>query len=86
MSAVPVKSINKKILLESKHLERCPFPIPVGWSAGNIPQASNGMFLVYIGWFITGLAAAQGSSFWFDVLKRLSGLRSQTSESSTPVG
>jgi 3-ketosteroid 9alpha-monooxygenase subunit A len=31
VSAVPAKAVNKKILLESKHLERCPFPIPVGW-------------------------------------------------------
>ncbi|MGH8455295.1 MAG: Rieske 2Fe-2S domain-containing protein [Nevskiales bacterium] len=30
MNAVP-KSINKKILLESKTMERCPFPVPVGW-------------------------------------------------------
>jgi hypothetical protein len=61
-------------------------PIPVGWSAGNIPQDQNGMLLLYSGWFITGLAAAQGASFWFDILKRLSGLRSQPSESSAPVG
>jgi phenylpropionate dioxygenase-like ring-hydroxylating dioxygenase large terminal subunit len=30
VNAVP-KTINKKILLESKTMERCPFPIPVGW-------------------------------------------------------
>lgn len=61
-------------------------PIPIGWSADTLPPDPNARFLRYLGWFLTGLAAAQGAPFWFDVLKKLSGLRSQVSQPSEPVG
>ena len=31
--------------------------------------------LMAVGWILTGLAAAFGTPFWFDALKRLSGAR-----------
>ena len=31
----------------------------------------------FLGWMITGAALAFGAPFWFDVLKRASGLRSK---------
>lgn len=61
-------------------------PVPIGWSADTIPPDPNARFLRYFGWLLTGLAAAQGAPFWFDVLKKLSGLRSQVSQPSEPVG
>ena len=61
-------------------------PLPIGWSAETAAKTPNEWLLKYLGWFITGLAASQGASFWFDVLKRLSGLRPQPSQSSEPVG
>jgi len=54
-------------------------PLPIGWSAENMPRSREEWFLKYLGWFITGLAASQGAPFWFDFLRKLGGLRSQSS-------
>jgi hypothetical protein len=53
-------------------------PLPIGWSEETTPKTRDEWFLKYIGWFLTGLAAAQGSPFWFDLLRKLGGLRSQS--------
>ncbi|MBN1994013.1 MAG: hypothetical protein JW953_15035 [Anaerolineae bacterium] len=52
--------------------------IPILWSVP-LPQDAPGWLLKVFGWAITWLAVAQGSSFWYDVLKRV---RSATSGSS----
>jgi hypothetical protein len=44
--------------------------IPILW-ATPLPQDTQGWFLKILGWAITWLALAQGSSFWYDVLKRV---------------
>jgi hypothetical protein len=54
-------------------------PLPIGWSVENMPRSRGEWFLKYLGWFITGLAASQGAPFWFDFLRKLGGLRSQSS-------
>ena len=54
------------------------FSLPVGWTVEASPQTQQEWYYKYLGWFITGLAASQGSPFWFDILRRLVGLKSQT--------
>ena len=53
--------------------------LPILWSAP-LPQNANGWFLKVLGWIITWIAVAQGSSFWYDVLKRV---RSATTDTSS---
>jgi hypothetical protein len=48
--------------------------MPIGWPA----QGPDGFWwavLIAFGWVLTGLAASFGAPFWFDALKRLSGVR-----------
>jgi len=54
--------------------------LPVGWGKETTPQNASGWILKVIGIILTGTAAAQGSPFWFDVLRRLAGLKSQPEE------
>jgi len=56
--------------------------LPVGWNEGTTPKNQGELILKFLGFFITGLAAAQGSPFWFDILRKLGGLKSQPSQSS----
>jgi len=49
--------------------------IPIGWST-NLPTDGQGWLLKIMGLMISGLAAAQGAPFWFDILKKLVNLRS----------
>jgi hypothetical protein len=58
--------------------------LPVGWNAEAIPVEQRDWNIKYLGWFITGLAAAQGSPFWFDILRKLVGLKSQSSTPTQP--
>jgi len=60
------------------------FTIKVGWWQGlNLPQ--NGsmwawisfVFLKFVGLGLTAVAVSQGSSFWYDLLKRISGRSSE---------
>jgi hypothetical protein len=57
--------------------------LPVGWTPESSPQTRQDWYFKYLGWAITGLAVAQGSPFWFDILRRLVGLKSQTSPAPT---
>lgn len=58
--------------------------LPVGWTLESRPQTRQDWYYKYLGWFITGLAAAQGSPFWFDLLRKFMGLKSQTAPVSLP--
>jgi hypothetical protein len=54
--------------------------LPIGWHSENLPDKKSDNFALdwfvkIIGWFITGLAISQGSSFWFDMLNKLVGIR-----------
>jgi hypothetical protein len=44
--------------------------IPILWAVP-LPQDTQGWLLRILGWLITWVAIAQGSSFWYDVLKRV---------------
>lgn len=44
--------------------------IPLFWGRENIPQTSIDILIKVLGLAITTVAAAQGSSFWYDMLKR----------------
>lgn len=58
--------------------------LPVGWSEASSPQTREDWYIKYLGWFLTGLAASQGSPFWFDILRKLVGWKSQTAPASQP--
>lgn len=54
-------------------LETLPFPI--GWEKANRPSGIDGWALNVIGWLLSGIAVTLGAPFWFDVLNRVSNLR-----------
>jgi hypothetical protein len=49
---------------------------PICNGIGNLPRDLNGFLVKMLGMLITGLAAAQGAPFWFDVLKKFINMRS----------
>ena len=62
--------------------------LPIGWQRNNLPKMDEDLAagqvdwlfigdwaLKGVGWFITGLAISQGSSFWFDFLNKLMKVR-----------
>lgn len=54
--------------------------LPIGWGLDNLPDPQSeslalDWFVKVLGWFITGLAISQGSSFWFDLLKKVMRVR-----------
>jgi hypothetical protein len=57
-------------------------PIPIGWESGNYPEMKAGTFNLLglltklIGWVITAFAIMLGAPFWFDVLNKITGLKS----------
>lgn len=61
--------------------------VPLGWNADNLPanNAAGGWALKITGILLSGIAAAQGAPFWFDVMRKLISLRSGGS-SEAPKG
>ncbi len=45
--------------------------LPIGWSSNNLPTDVNGWLAKEIGILLSGLAAAQGAPFWFDLTRKL---------------
>jgi hypothetical protein len=45
--------------------------LPIGWSSKNIPSDSNGWAVKIIGILLSGMAAAQGAPYWFDLMRKL---------------
>lgn len=45
--------------------------LPVGWSQGNIPVDAGGWSAKALGIAISGMAAAQGAPYWFDLMRKL---------------
>ncbi len=60
--------------------------LPVGW-ANKANRNFDGWNLLWkvLGWGITAVAAMQGGPFWFDLLRRLIGLRSGASPGAAPA-
>jgi len=52
-------------------------PIPLGWTPENMPEAGdwNGWLMKVGGILVSGLAAAQGAPFWFDLMRKLLNFR-----------
>jgi hypothetical protein len=48
--------------------------VPMLWRAENIPTDAEGWGLKILGLVLTGAAASMGSSFWYDILKRIRGV------------
>lgn len=45
--------------------------LPIGWSAKNIPTTANGWVGKIVGILLSGMAAAQGAPYWFDIMRKL---------------
>jgi hypothetical protein len=45
--------------------------LPIGWSAKNIPTDANGWVAKIVGILLSGMAAAQGAPYWFDLMRKL---------------
>ena len=45
--------------------------LPIGWSSKNIPTNTNGWVSKVIGILLSGMAAAQGAPYWFDIMRKL---------------
>ncbi|HSG44168.1 MAG TPA: hypothetical protein VLA72_13520, partial [Anaerolineales bacterium] len=54
-------------------------PIPIGWTTENIPARgdTNGWIMKFGGILVSGIAAAQGAPFWFEIMKKLLNFRSK---------
>jgi hypothetical protein len=51
-------------------------PIPIGWIPENMPKSGNELTTKIIGILISGIAAAQGAPFWFDIMRKIINFRS----------
>jgi len=62
--------------------------LPLGWTPNAIPTDPWSWFLKGIGILLTALATAQGSPFWYDLLRRLISAKSDSAkpEQPAPVG
>jgi hypothetical protein len=45
--------------------------LPIGWSSKNTPTDANGWVSKIIGILLSGMAAAQGAPYWFDIMRKL---------------
>jgi hypothetical protein len=45
--------------------------LPIGWSQDTLPKTQDDWVSKIIGLLISGVAAAQGAPFWFDIMKKL---------------
>jgi len=45
--------------------------LPIGWSKDNLPKDANGWGAKVIGLLVSGMAAAQGAPYWFDLMRKL---------------
>ena len=52
--------------------------IPIGWTSENIPARGdvNGWVMKFGGILLSGIAAAQGAPFWFEIVRKLLNFRS----------
>jgi len=60
--------------------------LPIGWTTDAMPQGSINWVFKFFGFFITGAAAAQGAPFWFDILRKISGLKKSQAEQESKTG
>jgi hypothetical protein len=58
------------------------FTLPIGWQSGPV-SSFDGWNKLWkpLGWLLTALAAMWGAPFWFDLLKRITGLKSGSGSS-----
>lgn len=70
----PAKDFNQ--LFDEVKNSPAEIGLPLGWKIETIPLTVGGWVLKLIGWFFTAAAISMGSSFWFDLLKKLINLRS----------
>ena len=54
------------------------------WNTRNTPEMPNNILLKVLGLGITWAAVAQGSSFWYDVMKKVTSVTKTASSSSAP--
>lgn len=54
--------------------------LPITWSQTSLPDSFSGWMLKIVGLLITGIATAQGSSFWYDILRKVNPKTSPTSK------
>ena len=45
--------------------------LPIGWSPKNMPVSASGWVAKLIGILLSGMAAAQGAPYWFDLMRKL---------------
>ncbi len=45
--------------------------LPIGWSKDNLPKDASGWGVKIVGLLISGMAAAQGAPYWFDLMRKL---------------
>lgn len=45
--------------------------LPIGWKPENIPADANGWAVKFFGILLSGMAAAQGAPYWFDLMRKL---------------
>lgn len=75
--------IQKRILDVNVILGRIEaLDLPITWSQAGLPGDFSGWVLKIVGLLITGIATAQGSSFWYDILRKVNPKSSTPSKES----
>ncbi|MFL7868547.1 MAG: hypothetical protein AB8I58_06945, partial [Anaerolineales bacterium] len=54
------------------------------WNTRNSPDLPNAILLKTLGLAITWVAVAQGSSFWYDVMKKVTSIARSSGSSNSP--
>ncbi|MCJ9668542.1 MULTISPECIES: hypothetical protein [unclassified Neorhizobium] len=72
-------SLDCQLKTLTSHVERLR-PLPLGWSADNLPQSNEPnpslwWGLKIVGWLLTGLALSLGAPLWFDILAKFISIR-----------
>lgn len=60
--------------------------LPVGWSTKTLPDDVWGWLGKVIGILISGMAAAQGAPYWFDLMRKLVSRNTAAAEAPKPAG
>ncbi|HAV77734.1 MAG TPA: hypothetical protein DCX53_10335 [Anaerolineae bacterium] len=50
--------------------------LPLGWNQDSLPKDIGGWAVKLLGFFLSGIAAAQGAPFWYDALRKLVSFKS----------
>ncbi len=74
LQRVAARDLVRELQQELKYLKA---PLGMGWHSTSMARLTPGSWLIkMLGWFVTALAISLGAPFWFDLLRKLTHIRS----------